>query len=181
MSRQLVLLTAALCCAEFCAATKIWSNEDRAAYEACLARWKAVEGTWVGTLATTGVQKGSPYYQSVEVKLVFAAQHTTLLHKVGSKPWRLVGNDPRPAALEKTGPLVQVADKSRQPARGHSLTFRRLSENAAEVLYERGPIDPMPGETVLMTELVYGIMVREGSPALNEPAYKIWECRAASK
>ncbi len=145
-------------------ATTIWTKQDQAAYEECLARWKEVDGAWEGLLSTPGAEAGSRYSKTVFIRLVFTREGTTLLVKnAPGQSWHRIGSDSNVPRV-KTDLLVQVMGDSQNRLEGHSVTFTRMSETVASVIYSRGPIHANPGEVISMHDLRTGVVAREGFP-----------------
>lgn len=165
-------------CALWCASaspTTYWTKEDRAAFEECLVRWKDVDGAWEGQLLTPGAEVGGPYDKRIHVRLVFSRNGTTLLVRdVPQRPWKKVGDDPSPA-ISKTKLLVSVQGSDAKDPRGHQISFERVRESSAKLIYSRGPIDPKPGETVSMGDMRSGVVVREGTTVPTGPGAEVRE------
>ena len=157
-------------------ATSYVTKEGLAAHAECLARWKDVDGVWEGQLSTPGVDVGGPYDKRIYVRLVFSRSGTTLLVKDRpDQAWKRLGDDPSPPN-DKSRLLVIVRTNDSKDPRNHAISFSRLRESSAKLVYSRVKADPRPGEAVSTEDLRSGVVVREGSPVPTGLAAELWEC-----
>jgi hypothetical protein len=151
------------------------SPEWLKAFLACIAQWETPEGRWEGLLKNGGDGR---HFRAVYVRLVFREGGVRFLTRQGQTDvWQPIGEDPRPRfEYDK----ITLAVQGNSPRlEGHLVFLQRLSETAASVTYVRAPLNPASGEAVMMTNMMSGVIVREGFPTPTGLAADLGECRGA--